>query len=273
MGYEKMKKIVVVALMVILALQMAACGKTGAGDKEIPVPVKESKSVEKTSEDILKGKIIKGSGTDTLVIAGENASDMLIVHPENAEITIDGKKAKAEDLKDGMVVELDLSKGVATSYPGQVYNPGFIKAVSKGEGVNNLPGLYIKALEDLWNKDKGLNDNIELISVDIAMAGDLTAGEKAAIAWIFGDMHEVEAVNYSREKLEKDGYIKNGAWEDGVLFEIKPEKDVQVKDGEICFDIQKWRSGTGAFYLENCIAKVPMIGEKPEYKVGSEAIS
>jgi hypothetical protein len=68
----------------------------------------------------------------------------------------------------------------------------------------------------------------------------------------------------------EQGYIHKNEllFENGMLYAIKVTG--KMEDG-FTFEARKWRSGTGAFYYQNC--KAQKSGGQWHYTVGSVAIS
>lgn len=184
----------------------------------------------------------------------------------------------------------------AESFParlGEVYS---VSAWSRGREKNpmgstyDLCGLYLQVLDDLWQKDPGLNDGIAMAGLDLSRApGELTESEKTALAWRFGEMHGVEVVTGTFEELEEQGYFTAGPlgegapegaaflhWEDGCLFSIAFNEE---HEGEmyslpvIFFNAEKWRSPLGAYCFYDCSAMWAQAGTWGGYQIGGEMIS
>lgn len=140
-------------------------------------------------------------------------------------------------------------------------------------------GLYLQVLEDLWAVDEGLNGDITELGVDLSSVTDLSESEKAAVAWAFGNAHGLTPVEGTLEELWEQGYLTRMTepaegyadslalyyWEGGVLFSVSG----CARDG---FNAQKWRSGLGAYFFQDCTAVQADDGTWT-YAVGSEAIS
>ena len=197
-------------------------------------------------QEVTSLRIVDGAATDQLVLAGERESDVYTLDMKDIKVFLDGKKADVSALEDGMMAEIVHSGWIQTTYPGQFSDVYEVRVYSLGSEKNpggsyyDVCGLYLQVLEDLWNADPGLNSEIQYISVDLTDApGNLTDGEKAAIAWIFGGKHGVQALTLSSEELKEQGYFteivytgtglpmssddnrpKAYLWEDGVLFTI-----------------------------------------------------
>nr|MCR4721057.1 hypothetical protein [Lachnospiraceae bacterium] len=144
--------------------------------------------------------------------------------------------------------------------------------------------LYLKVLEDLWYVDPGLNDGISLIGIDLSELSHLTELEKETVMHEFASKHNLSYIAGTWEELCEQGYIDkdNLYWEDGLFFSIKTNEDAEwnhpyIKDGESVpkitfFEAQKWRSGLGAYFFNQCTAQKNADG-KWSYTVGMEAIS
>ena len=247
-------------------------------------------------------RIVDGAETGQLVLAGERASDVYTLDMKDIKVFLDGKKSDASVLEDGMMAEILHNGWIQTTYLGmfsdvyevQVYSLGSEK--NPGGSYYDLCGLYLQVLEDLWNKDAGLNEEIQYISVDLTDApGNLTNGEKAAIAWIFGGKHGVQALTLTSEELKEQGYYteivytgtglpmssddnrpKAYMWEDGVLFTIIDNMGQDAATYSlpvIKFDAWKWRTPLGAYFFSNCSAVWPQMGMWSDYNIEHEMIS
>ena len=200
-----------------------------------------------------------------------------------------------------MLAEVVHNEWIKTTYPATFSDVYEVRVYSLGSEKNpggsyyDLCGLYLKVLEDLWNTDAGLNDEIQYVSVDLTDApGGLTDGEKAAIAWIFGGAHGVEALTLSSQELEEQGYLteivttgtgiplggedrpKAYLWEDGVLFTIADnmgEDAATYSLPVIKFNAWKWRTPLGAYFFHNCSAVWPQMGTWSTYNIEHEIIS
>jgi hypothetical protein len=147
-------------------------------------------------------------------------------------------------------------------------------------------------LEDLWETDSGLNEDVELVGVDLS-ATSLPGSEQSAVAWAFAARHDAAPVEGTLEELAEQGYISatpisttgSGtdlnepkyyfhSWEDGCHFSITE----QPTEGtyslvSVTFDAMKWRSGLGAYFFNDCTSVQSALGYWGEYHIGSEMIS
>ena len=252
-------------------------------------------------QEIISLRIVDGAETGQLVLAGERASDVYALDVEDIKVFLDGEKVNASELEDGMMAEIVHSGWIQTTYPATFSDVYEVRVYSLGSEKNpggsyyDLCGLYLQVLEDLWDTDDGLNNDIQYVSVDLTNApGNLTEGEKAAIAWIFGGKHGVEALTLSSQELQEQGYLTelvttgNGIpmggedrpkaylWEDGVLFTIidnMGQDAVSYSLPVIKFNAWKWRTPLGAYYFSNCSAVWPQMGTWSTYNVECEMIS
>ena len=143
----------------------------------------------------------------------------------------------------------------------------------------------MQVLNDLWEKDPGLNSDIAMAGLDLSEApGGLLDSEKAALAWRFGETHGAEVIQGTFEDLRAEGYLTAleevpdlYQWDDGCLFTINAnhEHDGEVYSGlpVLFFEAQKWRSPLGAYFFGDCSALWPGMGTWSGYKVEREAIS
>jgi hypothetical protein len=253
-------------------------------------------------QEITSLRIVDGAATGQLVLAGERESDVYTLDMKDIKVFLDGKKADASALEDGMMAEIVHSGWIQTTYPGQFSDVYEVRVYSLGSEKNlggsyyDVCGLYLQVLEDLWNADPGLNSEIKYISVDLTDApGNLTDGEKAAIAWIFGGKHGVQALTLNSEELKEQGYFteivytgtglpmssddnrpKAYLWEDGVLFTIidnMGQDAVSYSLPVIKFNAWKWRTPLGAYWFSNCSAVWPQMGTWSSYNIEYEMIS
>ena len=132
--------------------------------------------------------------------------------PLTVPVYLDGELADASALEDGMTVDVAFNGSVAESFPAQLGEVYRVSGWSIGQEKNpggtcyDLCGLYLQVLDDLWQKDSGLNEAITLAGLDLSNApGDLTESEKSALAWRFGELHGVEVVTGTFDELKEQG--------------------------------------------------------------------
>lgn len=179
-------------------------------------------------------------------------------------------------------MEVAYNGNVLETFPAQL---GGITAITVlSDGFDDRCALYRNVLEDLWTVDEGLNSHgMTYVGMDLS-GTSLSASERSALAWAFASEHGAELVEGTWDQLAEQGYIdrEHLQWEDGCLFSIT-EKAAPFSmpgqaagepgPGAVCFDAQKWRSGTGAYYFCDCTSVQDADGRWGGYTVGSEAIS
>ena len=221
-----------------------------------------------------------------------NSADVYTLALRDAELTLNGNAFDRNEpgayqrFPDGTLtgalveVACDL---VLETYPGQL---GEVTAVNlRSDGFDDRCALYLRVLNDLWAVDEGLNSDITMLSVDLSQTS-LPESEQAAVAWVFGGMHDIsETMTMSYEKLAAEGYLTGAdpdsdgipCWEDGCLFTITEQEtgdnELNGARNTVTFDAQKWRSALGAYFFADCTAEQALDGHWGDYTVGSEAIS
>ena len=242
--------------------------------------------------------LAKGGSRATITYGGRPAGES---RPTAVPVYLDGEAADASALEDGMTVDVTFNGRVMETFPAQLGETYSVTAWSVGTEKNpggscyDLCGLYLQVLDDLWEKDKGLNENISTAGLDLSQApGGLTKSEKAALAWRFGETHGVEVVTGTFEELKEQGYFSASAvstskpedgedsplwyqWEDGCLFSIKSNEEMHAEEAyslpTLFFTADKWRSPLGAYGFYDCSAVWPEFGTWSGYNIGSEMIS
>ncbi len=286
----------VLAIFLIAGL-LTGCGSFGQAEAVTTTGVEETESSIKADADkitaenyVISLRIVDGAEEGELILAGENAQDVYSLSADGIEIYLDDKRADASALEDGMMAVITYSGMDLEEFPGSLYDVERIAVYSRGTeqnpggGTYDLCGLYLQVLDDLWDRDAGLNSNINYVSVDLSEApGDLSQGEKAAVAWLFGKKHQVEALMLTNEELAEEGYLTEVEqskglyeWKDGVAFQIYAEewdKDEVYSLPVIKFGARKWRSPLGAYGFSDCTAVWPEMGTWSQYNIGAEYIS
>ena len=256
---------------------------------------------------VLTCRVVDGAEDGNLLLAELDeglygGTGVYRLNVKDVPVTLDGEAAEPSVLEDGMAVDVAFNGHVLESFPAQLGEVYSVSAWSRGRGRNgggtmfDLCGLYLQVLDDLWQKDPGLNDGITLAGLDLSQApGELAESEKAALAWRFGELHGVEVVTGTFDELKEQGYFTASAistpapeegedysrlwyqWEDGCLFSITPNED---HEGElyslpaVFFNAEKWRSPLGAYCFYDCSAGWPEFGTWSGYQIlGGEMIS
>ena len=250
---------------------------------------------------VLTCRVVDGAEDGNLLLAELDeglygGTGVYRLNVKDVPVTLDGEAAEPSVLEDGMAVDVAFNGHVLESFPAQLGEVYSVSAWSRGRGRNgggtmfDLCGLYLQVLDDLWEKDKGLNENVSQIALDLSQApGELTEGEKAALVHRFGELHGVEAFAATFEELKEQGYLTSeplgdgapeGAaflhWEDGCLFSITPSEDHEGENYSLptlFFNAEKWRSSLGAYSFYDCFAGWGQVSTWNGYQIGSEMIS
>lgn len=305
--------------LVLFLMLLTACGAPAAPvppPEEPPSPVEGAPPslAEDETPAYLTCRIVDGAEDGVLLLAELDAplsggrddrhdgkSVYRLTLTADTPVYLDGRPASAGDLTDGMPLEIAFNGLVLESFPAQLGEIYSVSAYSTGSpqcpggSYYDLCGLYLQVLDDLWNRDPALNENISIASLDLTQApGGLLESEQSALRWRFGELHGVEVLDLTFEELRDQGYLtafplgtpapKEGedlsslwySWEDGCLFSIR----ANGSHGAECyalptlfFDVEKWRTPLAAYCLYDCSALWPEMGTWEGYSIGSEMIS
>ena len=272
---------------------LAGCGRTDSTGNTCRAEDEPTVGAEKAEPIGESFRIIQEQPENLLLAKTDgNSADVYTLSLRDVELTLDGnafdrnEPGAYQSFPDGTLtgalveVAYDL---VLETYPGQLAE---VTAVNiRSDGFDDRCALYLRVLNDLWAVDEGLNSDITMLSVDLSQTG-LSDSEQAAVAWVFGGMHDIsETMTMSYEKLAAEDYLtgaEQGAdslpyWENGCLFSITEretgDNELNGARNTVTFDAQKWRSALGAYFFADCTAEQALDGHWGDYTVGSEAIS
>ncbi len=253
------------------AVPLDAAGSTGA----------ESAAVSGPDGATLVCRIVELRADDSLLLAGygEDADGEAAVYTvpvRDLSVTYEDPEDAAYGLRAGSVAELSYGGTVEETFPARPAQPRALRI--RHAGFDDRCRLYREVLEDLWNTDRALNENIHQLGVDLTDTA-LTPAERSAVSWSFGGGHALVPIQGTFRQLTEEGYLSGmepdaeeiPAWKDGCLFTLSE----QPAPGEdtLCFDAQKWHSALGAYFFADCTARRTQTGAWGDYQVGSEAIS
>lgn len=279
-----MKRKMLPALFLSLGLLAGCAAGNGPAPEKSPSPGETSPAERgpavtpaplASPVETMPCRIVDGAEEGRLVLAGEGESAVYLLTLGDLPVTLDGVSAAAEDLRDGMRVEVAYSGLIQETFPAALSEPTALHAYTQGR--DDRCGLYLQVLEDLWTVDSGLNDDITQLGVDLSGVTDLTGAEKSAVTYVFGMAHDIMPVTGTLEELRDEGYLTPNSpsgdgqpdslahyyWEDGCFFTVSGES--------VSFNAHKWRSGLGAYFFSECTG-----AERDgvwSYEVGQEAIS
>ena len=265
-------------MVVAMTAALLACTKGGRENENDGVDPEP----QHAGADTMTLRVVGDASSGTLVLAGE--AELYTLPLGGVTLYLDGGSVSASEVESGMTAEVWYTGGVQETYPAQ-FSQVVAVSLSRGteDGASDLCGLYLQVLEDLWNEDAGLNGGAEIVSVDLSKApGGLTAGEKAAVAYVFAQMHGVRGLTMTFDELREEGYLAGEKTEDGktsysftngLLFSVTPDESEagDFSAPVIAFAAEKWRSPLGAYYFTKCTASRGESGW--EYSVGAEMIS
>ncbi len=299
-----MKKWCLFLTLYACACLLAACAASGGTAGETDVLPQEEPAGETVVCRVIS--VLEGG---TLILAEEDGdTGLYTVTPGDETLTLDGTdfdpaapgayQALPGGTLAGTTVTVTFDGGIQESWP--MGFSGVTALDFSTENFDDLGALYLQVLEDLWNVDSGLNENITELGVDLSQTR-LSGSEQAAVAYAFGAAHGLMAMETTYDQLAADGYLTPVSlgdpagegeekpelyqWETGCLFSITESEEPVVfslpnmgpgdqmpdYDG-VSFDARKWRSPLGAYYFTDCTA-VSSGGHWGHYTVGSEMIS
>jgi len=232
-------------------------------------------------------RIVDGDLSGRLLLA-EQGAEAVSVYTLSAD-ALTFKPKWAEPLRSGQLINVYYDSFTE----GWPMNFGGVSAIEIVEGgFDDRCALYLRVLEDLWEKDSGLNEGVEVIGADLSRTS-LNPAERSAVAWAFAEAHGANLLEDSLEHLLEQGVITahpltssgSGAdladpkhffyeWETGLHFSITEQELEGVYSlTPVTFDARKWRSSLGAYFFSDCTALQNAVGEWSEYHIGAEMIS
>lgn len=251
-----MKKITALLMIVFLCLSLASCG----GSSQKPEP--DGSALPQSSDDAgeaetASGIIVSDAGKESIFVASGSAG-LLSVNLADAEISIGSEKSSYQNLKNGMTVSFAYDM-ILETYPGMV-SPKALEAADAKDGCNDICGLYMKVIGDLWNEDEGLNGNGENVYLDLSRAPGLDSSLNEALIWLTANLTGKTVLSATWDELKEQGifdseklYIENGCY-----IGISGTED---SENAITFSAQKYVSGLGAIFFQDCSAKMDGSGE------------
>ena len=277
-------------LLTLAVLALTGCGAAPAasGSQDSP-DISGAHALPQTMEtppvDIptLRLTLVDGAGTDTLLLAGETAGEVYTVPADSFPLTLDGEPAGASALEDGMSLTVAYT-GIEETFPARLsiaaaetYSLG--TAENPGGGFYDLCGLYLQVLSDLAEGGE------ETVAVDLSQApGNLTEGEKAAIAWRF---RELCGTGLTDPESAAPGTaiftIRAAGGEEGELCSLPTREEGEAYSLPVLkFDAERSQTlpagedgirPAAARILQDCTAVWPEFGTWTGYQAGSEVLA
>jgi Ca-activated chloride channel family protein len=132
----------------------------------------------------------------------------------------------------------------------------------------NAVDAYKIVIDKLYNEDEGLNSDIKYLAIDTTTMVNLNDDAKVELLKALED-YGLIVLDMTFEELEKQGYIEDLYFKEGILFKIEDEP---MKNNTIKMNVSKWRSGLGAIGYNNLVMKYKN-GEWEITKIGEAWIS
>lgn len=270
-----MKKNLFCFAILLCLCVLSAC----AADSSISTPSQEEGNGTPAASQPEENSLPPEGETITCRVVEEDDGLLLLARPEGNSgdiyrltlhgVSVENEGAENTEVEEGALVEVTFSGAILESYPASFDGVTGVKVLKNG--FDNLSSLYLEVLDDLWDADPGLNSNLTQLGVDLS-ATRLSASERAAVIWAFGEDHGFHPVQGTWQELADQGYIdaERLVWEGGCLFSIEEQASEEKK---VEFEAKKWSSGTGAYFFTNCTSVQSPSGEWGDYKIGSEMIS
>ncbi len=236
------KSAVIISVLLLFAVLFAACAKGSATDE----------STDKTpqNENVLSAYIVKNSGKDLLVTAEDG---LYFVSLSDSKVYENAKEIGKEELKAGMSVQIGFDGVVLESYPGQI-TADIIKIT--GETQDKI-SLFEKVFEEYFNQRDDYS-RFKTVALDFTKLS-ISEPQKNALEYVFTNYlstkTNADVIRSTREKLEKEGKLKDGVFENGVILSIKA-------NGDSTYD---FRAYTGPLAAEGSTFKAKM--KNGEWKI------
>jgi hypothetical protein len=252
-----MRRIIkLVSILMIIAFVLGGCGTK----EEVP-NTKDASQSDQTpfgnGEELysFRAEIIEGG--DTLLITPSEdsnesrSSDKISVNVATAVLVDEtGTTIKTENLVAGDILVITYNGVILESYPAQI-------TATKVEKVdhNNLIDGYLALIDDIYQEDNGLNNEIKKLALDTSEWINLTDIEKEVIVAKVKAAYSLEIVEGTYEELAEQKIIdkENLLFPDGILIKISEITYDENKE-EIKCAISKWRSGDGAIGADDVTA-------------------
>jgi len=293
------------SLSLLLALALLCALFAGCAEKAVcPTSPPDDAGGEANKSTVRRCRVVSVSDDNALLLADVDSEHPDIYTLDAGSVSLYREQTeRGELLADGQLavgamVEIACSGEILETYPARFAEVRSVTVLE--DGFDDRCALYLRVLNDLWDKDEGLNSSgVEYISVDLS-ATSLSPAERSAAAWTFAQAHDAMPLELNYEQLCEDGYIEGlegenafPAWENGVLFTITETDDPVAfnlpslsEGGElpsmtqynvkntVSFDASKWRTALGAYGFSKCVAVQDNNGTWGDYHInGGEWIS
>ena len=260
-----MKRTLVLLLSLLLLCSCAGCGSAAPDPDTARAPEPESPAsagngaqeppdITCVAPEYWQMKIVWVYDDSLLAVntADDGAPGLSRISVRDGGIYREGEQGTLgfDALRPGMLIQVPDIGPVDLIFPAQ-FEVGALGILDDGD---DLVGLYLQVLRDLWEVDPGLNGGITLLGLDFANAG-LSPWEQQALEYLTGQELGLPYVTGTRRELADQGYIdmERLYWEDGLFFSL--ELTGEMESRQFTFRGEKWRSGLGAIYYGACKAE------------------
>lgn len=211
----------------------------------VPMP-SESPSI------VLLASVVKKYDETLLLaeISGQTEDAYLIPYKNVPVLDAQGDPISAEQIQPGKIVAVSYDGLILSTYPAQ-FTPTQIQLEDKPDSA---VALYARVLDDLYQQDPGLNQDVSILAFDFTGENLLTPAEQNALCYLMGCTYQKETLIGTFDMLCQKGYIDQEAmlFPDGLLFTLS---DTVQEDQTVTFSVSKWRSGLGAVGWDDCTAQ------------------
>lgn len=257
-----MKKLILLTLCAAFLL-------TGCGKQEIatsaapPEPINSTTATHNFEYVTFDAKVMKREGNNLLLgDLGDTVGSIFY-------LTTDDDTIKAGD-----IVEVTFNGMIMEIYPPQLGDPSL---KLKEQGTSILPMLE-ELYHELWERDRLLNEDLDIIAMDFDKISILSDVEKEAFCKILDNYmysnHNISVIESNFEKLKAENMLKpfgdienSYQFENGLLVSFESQEDTSLPVTSFTMSITKWRSPVGAYGI-NIIAKLD--GNQWKYEIESE---
>ncbi len=216
------KSAVIISVLLLFAVLFTACTKgTAAIAPEL-------------GDYVLSAYIVKVDRKDVLAVADDG---LYFVSLSDSKVYENSKEIGKDELKAGMSVQIGFDGVVLESYPGQI-TADIIKVT--GETQDKI-SLFEKVFEEFFNQREDCSW-YKTVALDFTKLS-ISEPQKNALEYVFTNYlrtkTNADVIRSTREELEKEGKLKDGIFENGVILSIK-------ENGDATYDFRAYTGPLGA---------------------------
>ena len=259
-----LKRLLALMMVVAVTAALLACTKGGRDNEDgNDTPDPEPQYV---GADTMTLRVVGDGENGTLILAGE--TEVYALPLEGVTLYLDGGSVSASEIESGMSAEVWYTGGVQETYPAKFSQVVAVSLSREENAQYDLCGLYLQVLSDLAEGGE------ETVAVDLSQApGDLTEGEKAAIAWRFRETCGAGLADPENAAPGTARFtIRAASGEEGEAYSLP----VLQFEAERSQTLPAGPDGTrlaAARILQDCFAVWPEFGTWSGYRVGEEILA